>query len=1346
MAMMENSRGGRKVYSIGIDIGYSSVKAVLVNGEQEIKYAKYVLHKGKVKETLKDIIGDLPGDYRPADIIFGSVTGSGSKFLTESEEATFVNEVAAVVEGSMKTNNEIKSIIEIGGESAKYITGFSAKDKSRIEIAMNSNCSAGTGSFLEEQMSRLNLRLEDYSLYAGRARSIPRIAGRCSVFAKTDITHHQQEGVSVEDILLGLAYAVTRNYKGAVMKKLPLRKPILFIGGVAHNQGIITALKDVLHLDEGDLIIPDYSGNVGAYGAAVIAEKDNIKIDLMKLLDGMDSSESRDGQEDREVALPKLISFGRDDSLNKHVCNPAEKGEDPVDCYLGVDVGSTSTNLVLVDEKNEIIAYKYLRTLGNPAEAVRTGLKVLKAELGSRVNVIGAGTTGSGRYMIGELIGADLMKDEITAQAKAAVTIDKDVDTIFEIGGQDSKYISLEDGIVKDFQMNKICAAGTGSFIEEQAKKFNIPIKDFGNIALGSDNPIHLGERCTVFIETSIAANLAGGANIEDIASGLCYAIAKNYLGRVVGQKKIGNKIFFQGGVAFNQGVINAFRALTGKDILVPPFFSITGAYGAAILAKEEMGMGKTRFKGFDIGTKEPFIEGQRKNKPGADNRSKFDEKVKELIFEGYDGTIDCEKKTVGIPRALFTYGMFPMFNTIFKTLGFNVVLSGPTDEETIRRGQQYALDETCYPVKLITGHVAELVEKRVDYIFFPDLFTVDHPGSASRQNYGCAYMQLAFKLMKQTMELEKKGIELLSPTIAFSLGKKFMMESFSKLGQQLGKNPEQTVKALQKGMEAFHRFEERMGENGQQVLQELRPDEKAFVIISKIYGVADPILNMGIPAKLMDMGYKVLSFYDLPEGDLSKEHPNMFWPFGQHILEPAQLVKQHPNLYAILLTHHGCGPDSAVSHYFREEMGRKPYLHIEVDEHSSGVGVITRLEAFINSLKKIKAEEADDITAYVDRVVHKEANIKKGLDEIAGDGVLYLPYLYPYSEIFKEILVKQGINTRTLPKTSRASVDLGRKFMITEEYFSLTALLGDVFKALYRLEKAEQGRIAFLIPQNEGTEVDGQYNRMLRTKLDEEGFKNVDIIAPFMEDVPYKEEKDVQAIYLGLLAGDLVKAAYKDTRARHLTDILDLVKRNRFEPDHLNKIASEIREELKMVNFKKTVLATGEALVLYNDFLNDFTFSDLEDEGHRVVYSPVSEAMWMMWRDFADQNENEKTPLFRERLDEFAKAIGAVSLCLSEMSPFERDLNSLVASADRTVGYYAGANGRYREAKLLGDLRGIDGIITVASMYENTGIVMNVLHKGFAKDNPKPMLHLTFDGNRNENDETKIESFMYYL
>ena len=1331
------------MYSIGIDIGYSSAKVILTDESNKIKFSGYQMHKGKIRDTLLSILKEMTESFALSEIKFGAVTGSGCKFLSADNGVNAVNDVTAVIEGAMAENKTIGSIIDIGGESARFITGLGGNDNSRIEISMNSNCSSGTGSFLEEQMSRLNLELTDYTELAKKAKTIPRIAGRCSVFAKTDITHHQQEGVQSPDILLGLAYALVRNYKGTVMKKLPLKKPILFSGGVAYNGGIITALKDVLELTDEDLIFPNNLGAVGALGASVIARKESLAIDMNKVVSLSESSEEIMINEDN-IILPKLSAYGADDSICKHIRKDISNESEVVDCYLGIDIGSTSTNLVLVNKNNEIVSCKYLRTLGNPIDAVLRGFKELKEEHGEKINIIGVGTTGSGRYLIGKLIGADVIKDEITAQAKAAVQIDGDVDTIFEIGGQDSKFISIKDGAVVDFQMNKICAAGTGSFIEEQAKKFNIPIESFGGIALGSDNPISLGERCTVFIETSIAACLARGAKLNDIVSGLCYSIVKNYLDRVVGQKKIGNKIFFQGGLAYNQGVINAFRAVTGKEIIVPPFFSVTGAYGVAALTMEEMDGKTSTFKGFDV-TAEDLELQNTSNDLKAANKDEFDENVRKIVFDDYVPETST-RKTVGIPRALFTYGMFSMFNTFFKELDLNVVLSDPTDENTIGLGQQYAMDETCYPIKLITGHVAELMKKKVDYIFFPDLVTVDHPGSESRKNYGCAFMQLSFKVMNRAMELDKKGIELLSPTMTFHMGKESLMQSFLKIGDQLGKSPEQTRSALEKGLEAALRFEDRMEENSEKVMGQLKPDETAFVLISKIYGVADPVLNMGIPEKLSGMGYKVFPFYDLPEGDISKEHPNMFWPFGQHILEPAQLVHKHPNLYAIFLTHHGCGPDSILSHYFREEMQGKPYLHIEIDEHSSGVGIITRVEAFINSIKNIDVKRASDVQTYLNSIEHKETNIKTSLSELGEKKTVYLPYMYPYTELLKETLVQKGIDAKVLPASSKHSIETGRKFTITEEYFSLTALLGNIFKTLNGLDKKETDEIAFLIPQNEGTETDGQYSRLLRTKFYEEGYKNIEIVSPYWEDILCKDDKTFNETSLCLLAGDMIWSAPQNSREKYVGQILKLIKEKQFDMAQLKLVAQAIKKELDGVSFDKTILAVGEFNILFDELLNNYTYKELEEKGHRVLYSSLGEAMWMMWRDFADQNKNSQSQLMEQRLQEFKNNILALSDALSDWSPYENDGDELIQIADKTLGYFSGAHGRYRQAKQLSTAHNIDGVITAASIYENTGIVLGMLQKGFEDEKTKPVLNLTFDGNKNENDQIKVESFIYYL
>lgn len=1339
-----------KVFNLGIDIGYSAVKVAIVDNEKKVVFANYQPHRGKIKKTLETVLNQINNDFDISEITHGAITGTIGKKLSRNGEIHRINDVAAAIEGVKFLVPAAQSVVEIGGQSARYYTGFNTQNqgssadapKNMLQISTNSDCAAGTGSFLEEQASRLNIRIEDYADYVDKAQSIPRIAGRCSVFAKTDIIHNQQEGVPPEDILKGVAYAIIRNYKGAVIRRLPVEAPVVFIGGVSNNRAIINTLRDLLKKNEEELLVPEHSDIASAIGAALIAGKENLTLDFRKMVSDL-LSEKNDMNDSEDEELPPLSQIKREDISKKHLirCSIPE-GSKPA-LFLGVDIGSTSTNLVLINSKSEIVTYKYIRTKGNPLKAVQKGMEEIYREQKGDFSIAGVGITGSGRNLIGQQIGADIIRDEITAQAKAAIKIDSEVDTVFEIGGQDSKFISIKDGAVIDFQMNKVCAAGTGSFLDEQAQEFNIPVEELEQLAFRGQHPSSLGERCTVFIKSAIASGLSRGEKKEDIVAGLCYSIVKNYLHRVVGQKKIGNKIMLQGGIAFNRGVANAFRVLTGKPIVSTPFFSVTGAYGAALMAYEEMDGKATTFIGIE-NLKHVSVSGKKLIPENKENSGKFNKRIEETIFEDYDGVLDPKKKTVGIPRALFTYGMFPMFNAIFKSLGFNVLLSDWSNENTIRLGQEYAMEETCFPVKLILGHVAELVSKKVDYIFFPDLYTVDHPGSKSRKNFGCAYMQLAFKIVNQTMELEKKGIKLVAPTFAFSMGEKFMQQSFSNLGGILGKDREETGLALKKGMEAASRFEERMDENSKKTNAKIDPNKLTFVIISKMYGIADPVLNLGVPDKLQDMGYQVLPFFDLPDvADMSKEHPNMFWPFGQHILEPNYLIREHPNMYPILLTHHGCGPDSVLLHYFKEIMGNKQYLNIEIDEHASKIGVATRIEAFVNSLKVKKDTDPKNLDYYIKKINYKKLNIKSSLDEVTPGSKIYIPNLYPYSGLFKEMLQQQGFKAEIL-ETNEKTIDEGRKYTLTNEYYSLASLLGGSFKAMGQCKSKKD--VAFLILQTEGAEVEGQFNRLLRTKFDAHNYKDVAIAAPFLEDVISFKESSLKSFFYCILAGDIVNAAPAGEKNKYLAQFEELIRDKKLDISALKTITWNVYNDLKKKHYKKRVMAIGEPMIVFNDFLNDFTFKTLEKQGHKIVYGAFSEAVWLFWKDYVTQSRQLNSKVMNDKLTALQTDIEEVSLLLKEESPFTSDIENLVKKADATIGYYAGDFARYRQAKVLCNSVNIDGIITATSLYENTGVSLSILHKGFSDRSTKPLLNLTFDGSHNENDRNKVESFIYYL
>lgn len=767
--------------------------------------------------------------------------------LEQDSAIPSLGDIPAIVEGVRWIIPQVGSVIEIGSQGARFITDLQSRAP---QFAVNEHCAGGTGSFFEDQMSRVGCKLEDYSSLVEQAQSVPRLSGRCAVFAKTDIIHRQQEGAATPDILLGLCYAMIRNYKATIVRRLPVCKPVVFCGGVTCNTGVIRAIREVFGLTEEELIVPEFARYEAALGAALKASG---SFTLRQLNDSLDRTLTTHHM---VGTLPKLeLRSGTSLAEPNATKIIPENG-----CALGIDIGSTSTDLVLVSADGELVDFQYLRTAGDPEGAVRKGLASIRQRFGD-IRFTAVGVTGSGRERVGKRIGADAVRDEITAQAKGAAHWVPEVDTVFEIGGQDSKYISIQNGEVVDFQMNKICAAGTGSFVEEQAARMGIPLAEFGPLALSSEHPASLGERCTVFIETAIASASAEGISRADIAAGLCHSIVQNYLHKVVGSKPVGQHIVLHGGVDYNPGIVAAFQSAYGDRIQVSPVFSISGAYGAALLAHEAVGDAPSRFVGFDS----PAQDAEDSRSAEIQKNIDFYKQADKLLLEGYTGKRDPRKKTVGVPFALMIHKFFPMTNAFFTSLGFNVILTDPTSEETIRLAQQTAQGETCYPVKLIYGHMQQLIDQKVDYIFLPTIHTMKHEKSRVKHNYGCVYMQTAAASIAKALDIESKGVTLLSPVFDLDFGQEAMASAMLGLSKILGIPKPFCAKALLSGAMAVRRHTAAVEKQGKALLATLRPDDKVLVLITRNYGVSDPILNMGIPELLLERGYKVITLSHLP-------------------------------------------------------------------------------------------------------------------------------------------------------------------------------------------------------------------------------------------------------------------------------------------------------------------------------------------------------------------------------------------------------------------------------------------------------------------------------------------------
>ena len=584
---------------LGIDIGSVTAKAAVIDDADNIVDSRYVRTQGQPVVTVLKILEDILSNYPVDGFTAAAATGTGGQLIADLLEIPFVNEITAQAAGTGRFHPDVRTILEIGGEDSKLIALSEEAPGAAPRVsdfAINGACAAGTGSFLDQQASRMGVAIEEFGDIALKSEHPPRVAGRCSVFAKSDMIHLQQVGTPVHDIVAGLCFAMIRNFKGQVIRGRDLDKPVSFQGGVAANKGIRRAVYEVLELDESDLIIPEHFAVMGAIGAAITAAAGKgLPEDTLQRI--------RDYIKQREYSFVTLPPLAGDDYPIETEPVKITSGK-PVEAYIGVDIGSISTNVVVIDRDNNVLARRYLMTASRPIEAVKQGLIEVGKELGDRVIIRGTGSTGSGRYMTGEFFGADITRNEITSHAKAASFLCPEADTIFEIGGQDAKYVSLQNGTIIDFAMNKVCAAGTGSFLEEQAEKLGISIKEeFGNMALAAKHPLDLGERCTVFMESQQNYCKQRGAIKEDLVAGLAYSVVKNYLSKVVEDRTIGENILFQGGTAFNRAVKAAFESVTGKKVHVPPHHDILGAIGVAMLAREAMeNSGKeTRFRGFDL-------------------------------------------------------------------------------------------------------------------------------------------------------------------------------------------------------------------------------------------------------------------------------------------------------------------------------------------------------------------------------------------------------------------------------------------------------------------------------------------------------------------------------------------------------------------------------------------------------------------------------------------------------------------------------------------------------------------------------------------------------------------------
>ncbi|MFC1963939.1 acyl-CoA dehydratase activase [Chloroflexota bacterium] len=1397
---------------LGIDIGSVTAKVVAADDAGIILLSRYVRTMGQPLETLLTILEEVLTEYPPGSFSLAATTGTGGKLAGETLGLPFVNEITAQAAGTAYFHPEVRSILEIGGEDSKLIL-LEREDPEKppkvMDFTTNGVCAAGTGSFLDQQASRMGIPIEQFGEVALRSAHPPRIAGRCSVFAKTDMIHLQQVGAPVHDIAAGLCFAMVRNFKGNVIGGRDLNKPVSLQGGVAANRGIRRAVLEVLELEETELIIPEHFAVLGAIGATLVTAETGGTVPLPK--DPV--ARLRDfiaGREHKFFSLPPLVADDYTTDTEPVRINSTGKTE----AYLGVDIGSISTNVVVIDQENNVLARRYLMTAGQPIEAVKRGLAEVGQEIADRVIIKGAGSTGSGRYMTGEFFGADVVRNEITSHARAASTICPEADTIFEIGGQDAKYISLQNDTIVDFAMNKVCAAGTGSFLEEQAEKLGIKIdREFGDLALSSPQPLDLGERCTVFMESQLNYHKQKGASKKNLLGGLAYSIVKNYLNKVVEDHRVGEHILFQGGVAFNRAVKAAFESVLDKKVTVPPHHDILGAIGVAMLAREEIEESgqQTRFRGFDLrevkydlssfecpdcanhceihkvifGDEAPLFYGSRCGKYDSTEKKekRLASRIPRLFRERYHALLNTypknkpdqpNGKSIGIPRALFFNDLYPMWKGFFTELGFQVITSDPTSRNIIRLGAENVMESPCLPIKLAHGHILNLLEKEPDFLFLPVQSTMEKYDGAFDKSWNCPLTQsLPFIIFSSARIREAlntprgKKPMLLRPTFHADRGRPWLKKVLRRLAKQTGITDSKTIdNAIQTGFTALDNFTEWQQRRGQEVLSQLKPGEKAIVVVGRAYNTCDAEMTLDLPEKLRDLGMLAipLDFLPLPSlvKEISADHPNMYWKAGQKILAAARMIARDPSLFALYVTNFNCGPDSYLFKFFGKEMEGKPFLTIEIDEHSADAGIITRCEAFVDTIRNAST-----------RGTRKAVEIFEFVRSRADSRTIYLPYMIDHGYVLAAAMRHCGANAEALPPSDELTLELGQRHTSGKECYPSIITTGDIVKKTMSPDFASE-QSAFFMPSACGPCRFGQYNKLHRIVLDELGLTNVPILV-FDQTQNYHQHMAALGKAFRLLSW------------RAIT-ILDSMQKMVFErrpyetnkgeidavyQELLEKLASTTerngttfpdfarmaREALAGVRVDRSsphprIGIVGEIFVRSNQYANDFIARKMESLGAQCSLPPLEE--WLDYIDFQRKRRNrlhleggwkdwlkqQLTELVQERTAEplrrqFDSAIENFARELPTGEILKRGRTYLSPAVEGEAVLSIGRALEYVE-------HGFNGIVNLMPFGCMPGTIASMLFHLLRNDHDIPVFTMVMDGTKDPGQDIRLEAFVH--
>jgi len=1132
------------MFQVGLDVGSTTAKIVLISPEdKEIIHSEYIRHNTKIDETVLDLLENMRtiiGDNR----FSLTVTGSAGYGISEKLDIPFIQEVVASSMVVKTKYPEVKTLIDIGGEDSKMIF-FS---KNRVpDIRMNGSCAGGTGAFIDQIASLVNVETGELNELAEQSTQIYPIASRCGVFAKTDVQNLLSRKVPLPDIAASTFQAVVVQTLNTLARGYDIKPKVIFIGGPFK---FLSALKKLfiknMKLKADDIVEIDFAEFVPAFGAALSKDDDakHYTIDEIRTLI----------KESSKNLVPKnrLSALFKDkqelDDWNKRRIKTKVPKVSLADyhekiAFLGIDSGSTTSKITILGKNGELLFKYYSNNKGNAVEVVKEGLIKFRTALLSAhgdldIKIAHATVTGYGEDLIKAAFGLDKGVVETIAHYTAARHFNQDVSFIMDIGGQDMKAIFIENGIINRIELNESCSSGSGSFIQAFGNTLGFSVGDFASIACNAQHPADLGTRCTVFMNSKVKQSLRENAAIEDISAGLAISVIKNALYKVLKLKNVeelGDNIVVQGGTFRNPAVHRALEVLTGKEVICSDIPELMGAYGAALLSREIYSKSGSQFESAFIGldkldeinhykTRQLHCKGCVNNctitKFTFDNKNvyysgnncedyfsnkgevyekgfNFPEFKYNLLFQRKPLEpvyLLKEKKRMGLPRVLNLYENYPFWHALLTSLDFEVVLSDESSDTLYHSGAGTIMsDNVCFPAKLAHGHIQSLIDKQVDSILYPMVFYQQKEFEDAENSYNCPIVSGYADVIHNSMEIEDKyGINFHRPVINFNDTKLLQKACYAFL-KDYGISRKDFQKAFQKALEAQEVFKSTIKQKGQELVEKAldNPEQILVVLAGRPYHV-DPLINHKIPNILTDLGIDIVTEDALPvEAEQLKDLQVITqWIYPNRIYNAAKWVaRQADNIQFIQFNSFGCGPDAIVIDEVAEILKTAGKIHtvLKIDDISSIGSVKLRLRSLLESLR-IREK-------LTNQPEYKRKNTPDFLDVDKNRTILIPHFSEFYSPFLPALFSNLGYHFVNLPSPDKHSVAYGLKYSNNEICYPATVIVGDIIKAL-ESGKYDRKKIAVGISQTGGQCRATSYLSLIKKGMIAAGYDDIPVIS----------------------------------------------------------------------------------------------------------------------------------------------------------------------------------------------------------------------------------------------------------